>query len=417
MWLDTYACVGVIGGTSPPPSTTTSEGNGIATPTPTQSGMVSNCNKFARIQSTTTCESIANYYKISMEDILKWNTGFNKACTNLWLDTYACVGVIGGGSNPPPSTTTSAGNGIATPTPTQSGMVSNCNKFARIQSTTTCESIANYYKISLADILKWNTGFNKDCTNLWLDTYACVGVIGGGSSPPPTTTTSRPGNGVATPTPTQPGMVSNCNKFARIQSTTTCSSIASYYKISLADILKWNTGYNKDCTNLWLDTYACVGVIGGGSSPPPTTTTSRPGNGVATPTPTQPGMVSNCNKFARIQSTTTCQSIADYYKISIANIRKWNTGINSACTNLWLDTYACVGVIGQSRLLAVDEKIVEEDSSSSSSSSGSTSSPAPTIKSASAKSSYASSSTSAADSSTSSSPSMVKVPVVTPGPL
>ncbi|KAH8168701.1 hypothetical protein LIA77_11965 [Sarocladium implicatum] len=411
LWLGTYACAGVIGGSTPPPSTTTSAGNGIATPTPTQPGMVNNCNKFHLVKDTTTCQGIADYNKVSLADVFKWNTGVNKDCTNLRLGSYACAGVIGGGgSNPPPSTTTSAGNGIATPTPTQPGMVSNCNKFHLIKDTTTCQGIADYNKVSLSDVLKWNTGINKDCTNLWLGTYACAGVIGGGSSPPPTTTTSRPGNGIATPTPTQPGMVSNCNKFHLVKDTTTCQGIADYNKVSLADIFKWNTSLNSGCTNLQLGVYACAGVIGGGSSPPPTTTSSRPGNGIATPTPTQPGMVSNCNKFHLVKDTTTCQGMADYNRVSLSNIKKWNTGLNSACSNLWLGTYACVGVI-QSRILAVD--VAEESSSSWS---GLTSSPIPTIMPPSAEPTYKVSSAPSADSSTLS-PAMVQVPVGTPRPL
>lgn len=348
--------------------------------------MVSNCNKFHLIKDTTTCQGIADYNKVSLSDVFKWNTGINEDCTNLWLGSYVCAGVIGT-SNPPPSTTTSAGNGIATPTPTQPGMVSNCNKFHLIKDTTTCQGIADYNKVALSDVLKWNTGVNKDCTNLWLGAYACAGVIGG--SPPPTTTTSRPGNGIATPTPTQPGMVGNCNKFHLIKDTTTCQGIADYNKVRLSDIHKWNTGINQQCTNLWLGAYACAGVIGG--SPPPTTTTSRPGNGIATPTPTQPGMVSNCNKFHLVKDTTTCQGMADYNRVSLANIKKWNTGLNSACSNLWLGTYACVGV-RQSRMLVLD------NSSSESSDFTSSDMPAPTVV------------------PSLSTPSMVQVPKGTPGP-
>ncbi|KAJ4308625.1 hypothetical protein N0V84_011986 [Fusarium piperis] len=200
-----YACAGVIG-SSPKPTTTkatttTKPGNGITTPTPAQPGMVNDCNK------------------ISLVDFFKWNPEVDKACTNLWLGAYACAGVIG--STPKPMTTakptvTQPGNGISTPTPIQAGMVSNCNKFHIIGSTTTCQGIIDYNKITMANFKKWNTGINSACSNLWLGSYACVGVIGG-TSPAPTTT--KPAGGIVTPTPTQAGMVKGCTKFHEVRTT------------------------------------------------------------------------------------------------------------------------------------------------------------------------------------------------------
>ena len=104
------------------------------------------------------------------------------------------------------ATTSTASNSISTPKPIQSGKVSNCNKFHPIKSTTTCQGIADYYKISISDSFKWNPGVKTDCSNLVLGANACAGVVASTS----TTTTS---NGVSTPTAIQSGMVSDCNKF------------------------------------------------------------------------------------------------------------------------------------------------------------------------------------------------------------
>ena len=57
-------------------------------------------------------------------------------------------------------------------------------------------------------------------------------------------------------------------------------------------------------------------------------------------------MATNCNKFHLIRDTTTCQGIVDYNRITMADFRRWNTGISASCNNLWLGSYACVGVIG-----------------------------------------------------------------------
>ncbi|RSL84063.1 hypothetical protein CEP51_004161 [Fusarium floridanum] len=299
-------------------TTATTTGNGVSTPTPIQSGMVSNCNKFHIVGKTTTCQGIADYNKISISDFYKWNAGIKSDCSNLELGAYACAGVIASTSEPTTTAKpTTTGNGVSTPTPIQSG-------------------IADYNKISISDFYKWNAGIKSDCSNLELGAYACAGVIASSepvTTPEPTTT----GNGISTPTPIQSGMVSNCNKFHVVGKTTTCQGIVDYNKITMADFLKWNAGVNSGCTNIELGNYMCVGVIAT-SEPTPTTTTS----GVVTPTPTQEGMIQGCTKFHPVSSTTTCEGILNYNKITLAQFCKWNPAVKSDCSNLWKDTYACV---------------------------------------------------------------------------
>jgi hypothetical protein len=77
------------------------------------------------------------------------------------------------------SSTTTSGSGITTPTPTQSGMVSNCNKFVLLSPGDTCDIIAFFNgPISTGDYIRWNSGVGSDCKNLQAGTYACVGVTG-----------------------------------------------------------------------------------------------------------------------------------------------------------------------------------------------------------------------------------------------
>ncbi|KAJ4353251.1 uncharacterized protein N0V89_004978 [Didymosphaeria variabile] len=182
---------------------------------------------------------------------------------------------------------------------------------------------------------------------MWANVYVCVSVIG---SEPSTTTTqalTTTGNGIATPSPTQPEMITDCNKFYFVKSGDTCASIASANNLSQTQFRNYNPSVGTDCKGLWLDAYVCVGRIG--TTPTPTTTmqttTTKAGNGVTTPTPTQDGMVTNCNKFHFVSTTTTCQSILDTYKITLAQFTKWNPGAGSGCNSLWGNTYACVGVI------------------------------------------------------------------------
>ena len=85
---NTYACVGVIGGTP------TSPGNGIATPLPIMPGMVNYCKKFTKVNPGDTCDIISFFNgPISTADFIKWNPGVGgQECRGLQLGTYVCIG-------------------------------------------------------------------------------------------------------------------------------------------------------------------------------------------------------------------------------------------------------------------------------------------------------------------------------------
>lgn len=108
-------------------------------------------------------------------------------------------------------------------------------------------------KITLADFVKWNPSVRNDCSGMWAEVNVCVGVIGESPSSlittKPTATVSA-GNGVQTPQPTQPGMVTNCKKFHYVAEGVPCSQIVSYQKITLADFVKWNSGIGSNCQNM-----------------------------------------------------------------------------------------------------------------------------------------------------------------------
>ena len=95
----------------------------------------------------------------------------------------------------------------------------------------------------------------------------------------------------------------------------------------------WNPAVGPDCKNLQAKTYACVGLISG--------------NGIATPLPTQSGMVGSCNKFVHVNPGDTCNGIAFFNgPIATEQFVLWNTGVGGmACNKLQEGTYACVGVL------------------------------------------------------------------------
>ncbi|KAM7199498.1 hypothetical protein V8F20_005682 [Naviculisporaceae sp. PSN 640] len=366
LWLEVYLCV--AGPTPSGPVTTTSSTststaiptgpNGIATPTPTMPpSIVSNCNKFYFVEPGTSCSAVLSNNGITLAQLFAWNSGVGADCSGMWANVHLCVGVIGGPTTTS-TTSTSTGiptgpNGIATPTPTQPpSIVSNCNKFYFVQQGTSCNAVLSANGITLAQLFAWNSGVGADCSGMWANVHLCVGVIGGGGGPTTTsrttTTTTTPGNGITTPTPTQPpSIVSNCNKFYFVQPGTGCSTVLSVNGISLAQLYAWNSGVGADCSGMWAGVHLCVGVIGGAPAPTTTTrttTTTTRGNGVATPTPTQPGMVTNCKTFYKVGSGDTCDTITSKTSVSRANLLRWNTQLGSSC-NVWLDYYLCIAVL------------------------------------------------------------------------
>ncbi|KAG9191335.1 hypothetical protein G6011_09423 [Alternaria panax] len=253
-------------------------------------------------------------------------------------------------TKPIASSTTSAGNGVATPQPTQPGMVTNCAGFHWIAPGVTCGQVISFQKITLAEFVRWNPTVGNDCTGMQANVNVCVRVIGGtttapttvSTKPSPTTTT---GNGVATPQPTQPGMVTNCAKFHWIAPGVSCSQVISFQKITLLDFVRWNPTVGNDCTGMQANVNVCVGIIGGTKAPTttPTSTTSA-GNGIQTPQPTQPGMVTNCKKFHYAETGVVCSQITSFNNISLADFVKWNSGVGPDCRGMWAKTFTCVGV-------------------------------------------------------------------------
>ncbi|KAK2043890.1 hypothetical protein LZ31DRAFT_313704 [Colletotrichum somersetense] len=176
--------------------------------------------------------------------------------------------------------------------PTQAHIVKNYNKFYFIQSGKSCSSVASANSITLVQFLEWNPSAGSSCAGLWANAYACVDIIGGATATSsPTTTTTTTGNGIATPTPTQPNMIGNYDAFYRVVSGDTCVVIAGKSGISLSQFVQWNPSVGSSCSGLWLDAYVCISIIG--HAPTPT----KPGNGVATPTPIQDGMTKSCKRF------------------------------------------------------------------------------------------------------------------------
>lgn len=166
---------------------------------------------------------------------------------------------------------------MTAPGPTQTGITSNCNKYASAISGDGCEAFAARNSITTAELYAWNSvlGANgANCgTSLWADEYYCVGVAPGASSTTPaaTTTTTKTSSTsssttvrVTAPGPTQTGIVANCNKYAEATGGIGCYDFATNNGITPAQLYTWNPvlGSNGDnCgSSFWADEYYCVGV-------------------------------------------------------------------------------------------------------------------------------------------------------------
>ncbi|KAI9162744.1 LysM domain-containing protein [Paramyrothecium foliicola] len=347
LWLDFHICVSIVGvePTKPQPSaTSTAPNNGVATPDPIQPGMVGNCDAFHKVKSGDNCAALASTYGVSVSQLTTWNTEIGSNCQLMWLDYHICVSILGVGPSQPPPSATAPGNGISTPEPAQPGMVGNCDAFHKVKSGDTCAALASTYGVTISQLTTWNSQIGSNCQLMWLDYNICVSIVGvGPSRPTSTSTTTAPTNGVATPTPIQPGMVGNCDAFHKVKSGDTCDALSKTYGVTIQQLTTWNTQIGATCGSMWLDYHICVSIIGVNPTMTITTsTTTRSGNGIATPTPIQPGMTTSCTKFHYISPGNTCSQITSFQKITQAQFYKWNPAIGANCNNLQSGTHACV---------------------------------------------------------------------------
>lgn len=203
-------------------------------------------------------------------------------------------------------------------------------------------------------VYAWNPALGLNgagcATALWASEYYCIGTWA------PTSTTI--------PSPTQSGIVSNCNKYAAAIKDDGCDSFAARNSISNAQLYAWNSvlGPNgENClTSLWAGEYYCVGISAGGVSSTTTSsstikTTSSTTTSKATTTskvqpagPTQTGIAANCNKYATPASGQGCYDFAVAQGITPANLYTWNTALGANGENcgssFWFGEYYCVGV-------------------------------------------------------------------------
>jgi hypothetical protein len=265
---------GGAGGVVTPTTTVTATSNPVSgglAPSPTQDGLVTNCNNFASAVAGQGCYDFATSHSIQPTQLYAWNPalGLDGAgcATALWASEYYCVG-----------TSAAASTVTTAPGPTQTGIVSNCNKYAAAITNDTCDVFAARNMISNAQLYAWNSvlGTGQNCaSSLWAGEYYCVGISAAAvssttaqatSTSQPTITTSQAAttSQVVAPGPTQTGISANCNKYATPASGQGCYDFAVAQGITPANLYTWNSvlGANgENCgSSFWFGEYYCVGV-------------------------------------------------------------------------------------------------------------------------------------------------------------
>jgi len=245
-------------------------------------------------------------------------------------------------------------NPTAAPAPTQVGIVSNCNQYAQAQSGDYCSKFASENNITPDELYQWNTilgGEGANCTSMfWAGYYYCIGISG--TKPATTTTPPISTSTPIAPSPTQSGIVADCDLYAQATSGDYCSKFAADNSITTTELYLWNAVLGPDGANCNSDFYAgyyyCVGV--GGSGSPTTTTPSGPSStlSVTVPSPTQSGIASNCNGYAQAQSGDYCYEFASNHGITTAELYEWNTVLGSNGANcgtaFFAGYYYCISI-------------------------------------------------------------------------
>ncbi|KAF1968896.1 hypothetical protein BU23DRAFT_433319, partial [Bimuria novae-zelandiae CBS 107.79] len=223
--------------------------------------------------SGDTCATMSSDWRLDEATFKAMNPGVD--CSNLVPDQEYCVEWDGTLPIPPaetstpaptslvPSSTTlvtvtsssTAPGGPVIPSPIQSGVASNCQKWYLVEPDDTCQGIVDIYKtFTLAQFLselnpiKHTDIWLPACKFLQVDVFVCVGVPG--------TPTAAP---TATPTTTfTKGVPYDCIKWVLQKDGVYCADMATAAGLTLARFYTLNPAVGTSCSGLWPGYAYCV---------------------------------------------------------------------------------------------------------------------------------------------------------------
>ncbi|KAK0191680.1 hypothetical protein F5146DRAFT_1112062 [Armillaria mellea] len=106
---------------------------------------------------------------------------------------------------------------------------------------------------------------------------------------------------------------SNCTREHTVVAGDTCDGISAAFNVSTFQLAHVNTVIDAACDNLQIGQVLCLGVIG-----------------------------QDCNQTEIVVSGDSCSGIALANNIDLATLLVNNRNVNSACSNLLIDTVLCV---------------------------------------------------------------------------
>jgi LysM repeat protein len=371
-------------------SNVTGNGLGIFTtaapvPSPLGPNTTTNCGRYFTILPGDDCSTVSLKFSIDLGDFIFLNPEVNVNCTNLWLDYNYCIAPVGnirsypGYPKPPTSTfsitpmavtqipwrpITNKSNTSYAIVPIAAGSRTDCWNYvwinATLSGTIDCWALASFSQIGREQFVLWNPSLNQNtgtgtpsynytCTIPPSLSY-CVGI----ASPTPMAYTPP-----VPPSPRSPGEIGNCTDYIRApKSPITCSGMLAGIRLSMSSFFAMNPSVKSDCSGIAAGTYYCIesllislGIGNSTSNSTGSITVSSPsstssGNGIATPTPLQAGMVANCYSFRLVASGDNCYSISTTAGITLTQFYAWNPAVQTDCSALFLAYYVCIGVAG-----------------------------------------------------------------------
>lgn len=183
LFADFWYCIAIQGSTttsSSPSSTSTAP----SVPSPVQSGINPQCTSYAEAVSGDFCSEFASANGITTGQLYLWNPilGANGAncATEFQANTYYCVGAPSATATTTTSASSTTTSASTIPSPTQSGIISSCNKYAEAVSGDFCSEFAPANDMSTDQLYAWNTILGANGANCNMEfqanTYYCVGV-------------------------------------------------------------------------------------------------------------------------------------------------------------------------------------------------------------------------------------------------
>ncbi|KAL0950101.1 hypothetical protein HGRIS_010102 [Hohenbuehelia grisea] len=259
------------------------------------------------VKSEDSCQTIADSKSISTNDLISINS-ILPGCREIQVGQVLCLPL-------------------------------SCSTYT-VKLGDTCASIvaAQGVEVTYARLLQWNPTLDPYCSNLIAGVNICIRTPGAAFTPISSAAVGIPTGTLITtampaPTNTAPGAPTDCGRWYVVQPGEDCNTVVLSQGITMDDFKAANPQINANCTNLWAVTAYCVYRV---------VKTPTPSNYAGAPLNIAPGTTKNCYRYYTVVSGDTCSDISFTQVTNLTDLFRWNTGLNTQCTNLALGSAYCV---------------------------------------------------------------------------